>query len=266
MKKVFCTFVLLAIVLTFCACGKENTLRISVLKTGKADAIIVCTDKSAVLIDTGEDDDGDKVLEEAAAYGIDHFDYLILSHYDKDHVGGAAQVIRGIPVGQIIEPGYEKNSDEYHAYHAAAQQLGIPRSTPKGNLSFELDGAHYEVYMPEKDAYDNENDHSIAVKVTFAGYSALFTGDALDVRMTELMAQDIKADVLKVPHHGEFESCSEQFFQTVSPKYAVITCSEKNPADEDTLAALTELECNVLTTERQTVRFVISESGVNVHS
>lgn len=251
----------LAMVASGCA-GGEDALHIVALKTGKADAILIHTKHSAVLIDTGEDDDGDKVLEEAARRGITRLDYMIITHYDKDHVGGAAEVLRGIEVGEIIEPGYPKESGEYAAYVNMAEAMKVTRSVPEGNIALGLDRATYEIFMPEKNEYQDENDHSIVVKVSYDGVSALFTGDALDERVAELMEYDISARILKVPHHGSFEKSSRELFGKVAPEYAVIPCSAKNPADGETIAALEELGCKVYTTEEEHIGFSIKGGKV----
>ncbi len=258
---------LLAYALAFCLCGcsgdAEAGLRIRILKIGKADAIILRTASGAVLIDTGEKEDGGEILEKAAAQGIKHFDYLILTHYDKDHVGGAAEVIAGIEIGEIIEPGYEKDSEVFRAFAAAAEQAGVKRTVPETDRSLSLDGVTYTIMMPKRNVYANENDQSIAVRAEWGEYSALFAGDALDERTGELIAQGgISADVLKVPHHGSFEEGSEAFFEAADPDYAVITCSKKNPPDAQTIACLQRLGSRVLLTSDGDIEIIFTENGI----
>lgn len=263
-KMLFAVLFTLLLTASGCTQVTEDYLQISFLKIGKADAIILNTQKSAVLIDAGEDDDGSEILEKAKSRGIERFDYMIITHYDKDHVGGAAEVIKGIEIGEIIEPGYEKSSDAYSAFCAAANNAGIKRTVPEGNISFVLDGVHYDIMMPIADRYPNENDCSIAVKATYFSKSALFTGDALDIRMDELMNEDISCNILKVPHHGSYEGTSKEFFNAASAQYAVITCSDKNPADEKTVLALEEAGAKPLLTSNGDIQIFFTEKNIEV--
>lgn len=260
MLKKITAFIAIIALLCFSGCSSpEEIFSITVLKIGKADAIILNTDSGAVLIDTGEEDDGAEILEKSKARGIEKFDYMILTHYDKDHVGGAAEVINGMEIGQIIEPGYEKDSGAYNAFEFAAGKKGITRTVPEENMSFELDGVTYEIYIPKKDSYSNENDNSLVIKVTWNSISSLFTGDALDERVNEILKEDISAAILKVPHHGSYESTSKALFEKVGAKYAVITCSDKNPAEDETLQALSECGTKTLLTANGDVEIVIRQ-------
>lgn len=263
-KKIIFAVIAVLTASAACACSAEESgfLKITVLKIGKADAIIINSQSGAVLIDAGEEDDGAEILEKARARGIEKLDYMIITHYDKDHVGGAAEVIAGMEIGEIIEPGYKKDSGEYNAYVSAAEKAGVKRTVPSKNLSFELDGAVYDIFMPKKSSYANENDYSIAVKVKYAGLSALFAGDALDARTAELEGEKISANVLKVPHHGSFQKGNESFFKAVGPQYALITCSDKNPADSKTSSALIKAGSEVLMTSDGDIEIIFSDKGI----
>ncbi len=236
---------------------------INVPKIGQADAIILNTPSSAVLIDTGEDDDGGEILEKVSDLGIEKFDYLILTHYDKDHVGGAAEIIDGIEIGEIIEPGYEKDSKKYNAFEEAAEEKQIPRTVPTEDISFELDGVSYEIMMPKKDFYENENNHSIIVKTTYGERTALFMGDALDERMREVLGNyDLSADILKVSHHGSFEMTSEEVLEAVQPQYSMITCSKKNPAETETLENLNQIGSKIYLTSDGDITMILTEEEI----
>ncbi len=271
MKKYLVFLCTLVLAFSLCGClGDEvDFLKIRVLKIGKADAIVLQSASGAVLIDAGEAEDSAEILEKAAAWGIRKFDYMILTHFDKDHVGGAAGVIEGIPVDTIIEPGYLWDSKEYHAYDKAADlavnEDGTKRMTPENGYQFELDGVKYTIRTPHKDSYEDKNDYSLVIRVEYQGHSALLTGDALDERTAELLSEgDLTAEVLKVPHHGSYEKGSKEFFAAVSPRYSVITCSEKNPADEETIACLKQLGSQVYVTADGDVEITFTKNGIKI--
>ena len=228
-----------------------SEFRFSVLKIGKADAIIMKTQNNSIIIDCGEKNDGDEILELLSENGINSVDYLFITHFDKDHVGGATEVIDNIEINHIITPDYKGTNDEYESYIAAITENNIIPIALTDNMSFVLDDVLFEVYPPMEKSYsESDNDFSIAVSVTHGDNNFLFTGDAEETRLTEILFQtDIKYDFLKVPHHGRFNKFTEQFIGSVSPAYSVITCSKKNPADEQTVNALEAIGSSIYYTE-----------------
>ncbi len=110
---------LLVIVISVSGCGNEkqvdktvtvpvaeNKFNISILKVGQADAIILQTENRTVVIDCGEEDDGDEVVEYLKNAGAEKIDYLFITHYDKDHVGGASEVLNNFKTDEIVMPDY----------------------------------------------------------------------------------------------------------------------------------------------------------------
>ena len=95
------------------AMKQEDTLDIRFLKCGKADAIVLSCGGQTMVIDAGEEDDGEKLVSDLRAAGADHVDVLIITHFDKDHVGGAAKLIGNTEVKEIYTPSYVKPSDDY---------------------------------------------------------------------------------------------------------------------------------------------------------
>ena len=107
---------------------------------GKADAILLTTENTAVLIDCGEKGFGGTITDELAARGIDRLDLLIVTHFDRDHVGGAAKVIGSVEVGTVLQSNSPKDSSEYRKYIRALKKAGIEPLTVRETLSFEFDG------------------------------------------------------------------------------------------------------------------------------
>ena len=98
MKKLLCMLLLACLALTGCAAESADAggdeLTAVFLDVGKADAILLYNGEMAALIDAGENDDGDAVVEAIRARGIERLDLMIITHFDKDHVGGADKVRR----------------------------------------------------------------------------------------------------------------------------------------------------------------------------
>ena len=212
-----------------------------------------------MLIDTGEEDDGLEISQKLSDMGIKTIDLLIVTHYDKDHIGGAPEVLKNVEVLEIVEPGYEKDGKRYNAYCAAAQ--GISATIPHAPLSYEFDGLSLTVYPPLRD-YADENDASLVTMAECSGKKLLFTGDILAERTEDLLSAgpDLSADFLKIPHHGKLEENSEKLLKAVSPEISVITCSDKNPSDPALRKLLTEYGKTYETRDGD-IRILVTEDG-----
>ena len=261
-KRMLCC-VLSAIILVLCGCQNRNdtaeaklpevtgSFDFTILKIGQADAIILRTANHSVIIDCGEKDDGNEILEYLQTDGIDAVDYLFITHFDKDHVGGAAKVIENINIKNIITPDYEGTNAEYESYQASAEQKNITPILLTENMSFTLDDVLFEIFSPLKKAYkEGDNDFSLAIAATHGENTFLFAGDAEEERLTEIMSQTGKEyDFLKVPHHGRYNKKTKAFIEAVKPSCAVITCSKKHPAEDETVSVLENEKCNIYYTK-----------------
>lgn len=106
MKRCLAALLVLCALLSLCACGAAapetdgGTFSLDILDTGKSDCIIVCMDGVTVVNDAADEDDFDSICAALERRGVQRIDYLVLSHYDKDHIGSAAALVRAYPVGQ----------------------------------------------------------------------------------------------------------------------------------------------------------------------
>lgn len=225
---------------------EKSRMEMVIFKIGKADAILLISEDRTLLIDTGEDEDGEEVLEYLRANDINKLDVMILSHFDKDHVGGADKIIEGVEVGTIYQPDYAKDSGQYKEYMESAEAVGVDVVTLKEPANIRCGGMEVFIYPPERDDYKEENDYSLAATVVHGKNRFFFTGDAESERMKELIGSREKIegglahDFLKVPHHGREDEMFESFLNEVSPDVAVITCSAKNPPDDEVATLLEE--------------------------
>lgn len=243
MKKILLiivSIIIIAVIITFSkyplfkATKEKNSLNISVLDIGKADSIVLKINDKNLLIDTGESDNAKDILNFLSKNKISTLDYMIITHFDKDHVGGASTILDNINVKNIIQPSYEKDSKTYNSYIKSLNENNIKPNMLTKTMSFNLYNAELTIYPPNKTEYkESDNDFSLVVSVKHGNNSFLFTGDAEKERLNELINQgNLNHTFLKIPHHGKYNSNSEKFISAVNPKYAVITCSNKNPADK----------------------------------
>ena len=216
-----------------------DILRITVIDVGKGDCILVQTgDESApknVLIDTGYKATRKDVVSYLKKQGVNQLDVLIISHFHKDHVGGAAYILQQLNVSKIIMPGYESTRGTYIDMMDYLQGGGssIPRErllykdTP--DLSFEIGGAAYHIY-PSSIPFDgdNDNDASMAITLDYDGHTALFAGDLEKAGISQLIKNHADVlpkksfDILKLPHHGGMESNTGDLLDRLKDGGAVI--------------------------------------------
>ena len=255
-----------------CAGAQESALfHVSFLKAGKADAIVLWSGEEAIVIDTGEDDDGEKLCSYMESRGIRTIQALIITHFDKDHVGGADILLEHFEVQRIYQPDYEGTGKQYREYMAcldgnrtSGHRLSVQAVTECTQLSvgnaaltiYPSSLTKEEILQAGEQEYDN--DLSLVVSAVHGESSFLFTGDAKAQRIRELMKQreDWGHTLLKIPHHGTYNEETEHLLDAVHPEEAVICCSRKNPADQELLKLLEERNIQVWTTMDDTVEAV----------
>jgi len=253
------------------SCGSKDSksitaypeMTVTFFDVGKADSIVINTENSTVIIDCGEKGDGKEIVQFLEDKGITTVDYLIITHYDKDHVGGASKVIKSLDVKNVLAPDYDEESDEVEKYQKALAGKNITPQRLTSDISFELDGASYDIIAPEETFYgeDNDNDFSLVTKMVYHDVSFLFTGDAMEQRLDEIM--DIgKCNLLKVPYHGRKLDNFKDFLQNVQPDCAVV-CTSANEFSSKTENALSDLNIKTYATCYDG-RITASSNGVDL--
>ena len=132
----------------------DSTIRLSpltctFLKVGKADAVVLESNGSAMVIDTGEEDDGQEVVDHLKKSNVSKVDVLIITHYDKDHVGGADTLISQFPAARVLIPDYPGSSTECVDFMTALRQHSIEPEPVDGPLSFPFGDALVTVNPPK---------------------------------------------------------------------------------------------------------------------
>lgn len=100
-------------------------MNVTVLDTGKSDCILVEADGRTMMIDAGYEENGERIVDFLEERGIVRLDYLLITHFDKDHIGGADQVLRAVEVGEVIQPNGDKDSKQYRQYTSALASAGL---------------------------------------------------------------------------------------------------------------------------------------------
>ena len=236
-------------------------LTVTALNVGKADALVLQTQNAVTVIDTGNKGDGKQIEKFLTNQGIDTIDNLIITHFDKDHVGGAARVINRLTVKNVYVPDYSSDSDEYNSFieKIGETQTPLTAMAAKSQTEWQADDARFTLYAPQETFYgkDEENDFSLVLYVQHGSNTLLFAGDAENARQQEIM--DLKlgdVDFLKVPYHGNYMKTTEAFLDACNPKVAVVCCSEKENADPSTVETLQKRGIETYYTYQGTVTVV----------
>lgn len=275
-KKKLCALFAVWAAGTFSGCQLSHTqqvltvpdvtgnFEITVMQEGQADAIILTTQNHNVIIDCGEKDDGDDIVEYLKENNINHIDYLFITHFDKDHVGGFPEIAENVEVENVIVPDYEGTNKEYEKYLNAVSENNLGVTVLTKDISFVLDDCLFEVNPPQKKSYlEGDNDFSLIISLTHGDNKFLFAGDAESERTKEIL-RTFKGeyDFLKVPHHGRYNSATKQLLTSINPEFAVITDSEKNPAEDKVLDCLNNIGCETYQTKDGSVH--ISSDGEKI--
>ena len=217
-----------------------GTMAIVAADIGQGNAVLVRTAGHALLFDAGpqysrEADAGERVLRPLLrALGVTRLDLLVLSHRDTDHVGGAATLLRALPVAELrssLEPG--------HALLALAQESGAKVARCEACAGWTWDGVDFLWLHPTAALLYVEprpapNTLSCVLRVRQAGAapSLLLTGDIEQPQELALLATlppaALRADLLLVPHHGSGTSSSSEFLDAVQPRVALVQAGYRN--------------------------------------
>ena len=245
-----------------------NGVVITALNVGKADCFVIQSKKSVTMIDTGTEESAKTIEKFLDDSGITRIDLLFISHYDKDHVGGADHIIRHYEVGQVYATYYvAKESDDIDEYNEALKMKGLSPVLVSKEMSVSADGVTWTLYPPQKENYkkDTSNNSSMAARMRYGKVAALFTGDAQKARISELVkTEGLQSSIIKMPHHGEYEKNIDELLEWVQPQYAILTGSKSQPEDDKTMEVLEQYGVEAYCTRNGTITMRTDGKSVTV--
>lgn len=201
------------------------------LDVGQGDAILVQSAGQNMLIDAGDNDHGQNVVAYLKSVGVKQIDILIGTHPHADHIGGIDNVIKEFPVKAVYMPRIAHTSKSFRDVLDAVEASNLKIHTAKTGIVLPMNGVKAELLAPVKDNYEDLNNYSAVVKVVCGKKVFLFMGDAEKESEEDMLAvhSELKADVLKIGHHGSSSGTSERFLAVVKPQYAIIMLGADNP-------------------------------------
>lgn len=261
---------LLALLLTLGACARAET-EVSALfiNVGKADAALYLLGDQRFLIDTGTKDSYDQLERVLEAYGVQRLDGVLITHTDKDHVGGLKKLLKsGIAVDALYAGTlHSEKSLEDHPVYEAAEKYDVPLTWLSAGDVIDLgNGCTFQVLGPLSQDDEDENNNSLVFRLLTPQGDMLLTGDMELEEENELIEAGLisQAAVLKVAHHGRDDTTSRQFALLVRPQWAVISTSTAERPDTPSakvLSYLRDARASVAVTQEAQVGILITLEG-----
>ena len=261
LKKVLALFIMLCMIFSFPACNQNShveeryyNLSISFIDVGQADSIFITCNGENMLIDAGNNKDGETVVEYIKSQGADRLKYVVGTHPHADHIGGMDTVINNIDIQDVILPGKTTNTNTFEDVLDSIERKGISITVPNAGDTYTLGEAKLEILSPAKDYSDNLNNWSIVIRLIYGEKSFLFMGDAETEVEKDILKNgyNVSSNVLKVGHHGSTTSSSSDFLSEVMPEIAIIQCGAGNDyghPHNQTLEKLDKIGANILRTD-----------------
>lgn len=243
----------------------KNKLNILFLDVGQADCQLILYKGKAVLIDAGNSNDGEYIVNGLKGLGITKLDYVIGTHVHEDHVGGMSFVIDSFEIGDFYLP-YNTTSTTSYYKKLLTALTDKEESINEANVGdkWYIEDLGFEIMSVDNSEPENENVSSIVVEMTYGEQKYLFMGDAEDENEEARKWNDV--DVLKVGHHGSNTSSSEKFLNQVLPEISIISVGEGNsynlPKDK-ILKRLENIESTIYRTDIDGTIQIVSDGNSN---
>lgn len=245
----------------------DNLLRVHYIDVGQGDSILVQINDKNLLLDAGDTAHKEKLVTYLKNQGVKKLNYVIATHPHEDHIGGMTAVINNFNVDKFYAPKITSSTKTFENMIDALKKKNNKINVAKAGVSFNLDDkVECEMLAPNSTKYDDLNNYSAVIKITYGNTKFLFMGDAQKLSEKEILLNksDLSCDVLKVGHHGSSTSTSKEFLDKVTPKIAVISCGKDNDyghPHKETLASLKSINSKIYRTDLDGSILLISDGS-----
>lgn len=244
----------------------QEELSVTYLDVGQGNAVLVRQGDQAMLIDGGPRESSSFVVSYLEQQGIQKLDYVLISHFDEDHLAGAIGALYKFPVETLITADYETDSSIYDSYKEAVEEKGYVPVHPSLGDTFSLGSGSFRIISPVSYGHEDENQDSVGI-ILENGSDRFFIGGDIGLEGEKEILEagvDIQADVMLMNHHGSH--VSREFFQAVNPSWAVISCEAGNSYGhprQDTVELIQEFQVPLFRTDKQgTITAVSHGQGI----
>lgn len=230
-------------------------MTIHFLDVGQGLSVLVQSNGENLVYDGGDRGESSFVVSYLQQQGVTDIKYLISSHYDEDHVAGLVGCINAFNVENAIGADYVQDTKIYQSFIDGVVSKGLEIQHPKVGTEYQFGTGKFTVLSPASIG-SNDNDNSVAIKLTNGENSFIFTGDAESGSESAMCSSgiDLSCDVLVPGHHGSATATSNDFLMKTVPEFAVISCGTDNQyghPDKDTMDKLQSMDIQVYRTDKQ---------------
>jgi len=247
---------------------QTSLLKVHFIDVGQGDSVLILTPSGkTMLIDGGKNDKGHLVKEYIGSLGVNKIDVVVGTHPHEDHIGGLDVIVDNFDIGSIYLPKKSTTTKTFEDLLVSIKNKGLKIKTAAADTGINIDPEiNIQMLAPISTNYDDINNYSAVIKVTYKSSSFLFTGDAEALSEKEILSKgcDIKADVLKVGHHGSNSSTTSKFLKEVSPDFAIISVglnNEYNHPHQATLKRLSSANVRIYRTDKHGTITALSDGN-----
>ncbi|RRJ54867.1 MBL fold metallo-hydrolase [Paenibacillus oralis] len=251
--------------------SEDSQLKVIFLDVGQGNAQLILTPSGkTMLIDGGNNGREKDMFNYIKQYNVKKIDVLVGSHPDADHIGTFPELVDALDIGAVYLPRASSNTKTYEALLTSIKNKGLRIKTAKTGVTIDLDEKIKVVMVAPADTYEDTNNMSAVVKITYGQQSFLFPGDAEYKSEQDMIKSgaELGSTVLAVGHHGSNSSTSVGFLKKVKPLYAVIQVGEDNKyghPTEKTLKKLENQKVKILRTDKNgSITFTTDGSSLKV--
>ena len=224
--------------------GDSAPFSIRMLDVGQGLCILIRQGDHAMIYDGGGRDHSSYVVSRLKRLGVDKLDYMIASHYDEDHISGLTGVLNTTEVEQVLAPDGKKDTATYDSFTRMIKRTEVPVSHPEAGKQFKCGDAVFQVIGPQSYGREDDNNDSIAVRVSYGRFHCVLTGDAGLEEEAEICdaGYELSSQLYVAGHHGSAYSSGEDLLDAVKPSYVWISCGKDNTYGHPTERTLTDLK------------------------
>lgn len=225
----------------------DGQLVVHYMDVGQADCtLIMLPTGENVLVDAGNREDKDYIINYLNNLGVKHIDAAVATHPHEDHIGAMQYVLANYDVDRLLMPDFDIDTNVYTNMLYAMEENDVEEVIVTQPYNMEIGNITFEILAPVAQ-YNDANNNSIVFKMTYGEKAFLFTGDIEKEAERDILnsGADVKADVLKVAHHGSNTSSTADFLAEVNPDLAIIHVGIDNDyglPNEETLKRLGNAE------------------------
>ena len=243
----------------------KNKLNILFFDVGQADSELIFYNGKTILIDSGNTNDGENIVNGIKSLGISKLDYVIGTHVHEDHIGGMSYIVDEIEIGNFYLPYNTKTTSSYYKRllnSLTEKNIGIEEATVGDKI--QIDDLICEIMSVDNEEPEDANDASIVTQITYGELKYLFMGDATSRNENSREWEDV--DILKVGHHGSNTSSTERFLKQTLAEIAIIPVGKENSyglPKQEILNRLNKLGSKIYRTDIDGTIQILSDGKTN---